>query len=230
MKVLINHEIAERFSAITGIEAVSLYPYKKLDFPVQCHADMLFCVLDNIIFCYEDYVTEYDLYDTLAGSGKEVRFVSAVCGSKYPSDIALNVLVMGDTIFCNISYTAKEVLEYARERGYKIVNVRQGYAACSTLVICEDLAITADKGVCDAIKKQGKECLLIYPDEVVLDGYNCGFCGGASGKIDNTVYFFGDISLMKSAGVITQIAKDKNFELFQISSGRVNDFGGFKVI
>ena len=95
MKVLINHEIAKEFTTVTGIDVIPLYPYKKLDLPVCCHADMLFCVLDNTVFCYEDYVDEFNLLSVLFGEGYEVEFVSKRCGNKYPDDIALNVLVMG---------------------------------------------------------------------------------------------------------------------------------------
>ena len=230
MKVLISREIAAQFSSATGIEAVSLPPYNKLDLPVQCHADMLFCVLDNKIFCYEEYVHLYDLLPTLAGQGYEVNFVEKGCDTKYPDDISLNVLVMGKTIFCNKAYTAQEILEHASENGYTVVNVKQGYAACSTLVLDENTAITADRGVCDAIKRQGKECLLVDGDDITLSGYSCGFFGGASGVIGNNVYFFGDISGLKSGNEILDFLHRKNRAVFSISSGRVCDFGGFKVI
>ena len=230
MKVLINHEIAKEFSSVTGIETIPLFPYNRLDLPVQCHADMLFCVLDDTIFCYEDYVKEYGLLSCLTEGGKKICFVSATCESKYPKDISLNVLVMGKTIFCNVRHTAREILCYAESNGYKIVNVKQGYAACSTLVVDDNFAVTADKGMIDAIKAEGKECLLADCDDIVLEGYKCGFFGGASGVIDKNIYFFGDVDMLKNGEKIRTVLNDKNYDVFQITSGRVYDFGGIKVI
>ena len=61
MKALINYEVAEAFKEVTGIDVVPLYPYDKLQVPVSAHADMLFCILDKTVFCYEDYVKENNL-------------------------------------------------------------------------------------------------------------------------------------------------------------------------
>ena len=230
MRALISHEIAERFSSVTGIETIPLYPYNKLDLPVQCHADMLFCVLDNVIFCYGDYVTEHDLLDILKESGKKVVFVSSECSSSYPHDISLNVLIMGKTLFANTAYTAKEILDYASARGYKIVDVRQGYAACSTLVVNSETAVTADVGMYNAIKSIGKECYLVKQNDVLLNGYNCGFYGGASGILNGEVCFFGDVSNMLCGEEILAFLAKKNVSILPILSGRVYDFGGFKLI
>ena len=230
MKALISHEIAECFSSATGIEAIPLYPYNKLDLPVQCHADMLFCVINDVIFCYCDYVTEYGLVDALKQSGKEIVFVSSECSSIYPHDISLNVLVMGGTLFANTAHTAKEILDYASLQGYRIVNVHQGYAACSTLVVDSETAITADVGMYNAIKSIGKECYLIKHNDILLNGYNCGFCGGASGVVNGEVCFFGDVSKMLCGEEILAFLAKKNVSVLPILSGRVYDFGGFKLI
>ena len=50
MKALINFEYKDVFERLSGIEAIALYPYERLDVPVCCHADMLFCVIDNNVF------------------------------------------------------------------------------------------------------------------------------------------------------------------------------------
>jgi len=156
MKALINYEIADAFYNATGLDVIPLKPYSKLDLPVSAHADMLFCLLDKTIFCYEDYVKENNIYNTLKDSGLNVIFVSNECKKNYPYDISLNVLVMGKTLFCNIKHTAVEIVDYANNNGYKIVNIKQGYSACSTLVVDENNAITSDTGVASAIEKKEK--------------------------------------------------------------------------
>ena len=75
MKALISKEIARDFELKTGISTIPLSPYDKLDAPVSSHADMLFCILDNTIFCYEDYVKNNGLLDCLKNTGYNIIFV-----------------------------------------------------------------------------------------------------------------------------------------------------------
>lgn len=230
MKALINHEIALDFYKTTGIEVIPLKPYDKLDLPVSAHADMLFCLLDKTVFCYEDYVTENNIYEKLIDSGLNVIFVSKHCGKSYPDDISLNVLVMGKTLFCNLNHTAKEIIDYASKNGYKLINVKQGYSACSTLVIDENNAITADTGMAAAIEKEGKSVLLVSGNDIVLTGYNCGFIGGASGVWNKKICIFGELNHLSCKNEIEQYISKCDKEIFSISAGRVYDFGGFKLI
>ncbi len=230
MKALINHEIAIDFHKMTGIDVIPLKPYDKLDSPVSAHADMLFCLLDDTIFCYEDYVTENNIYESLRDSGLNVIFVSKKCGKSYPDDISLNVLIMGKTLFCNLKSTAKEIIDYASENGYKLINVKQGYSACSTIVIDESNAITADTGIASAIEKEGKRVLLINDRDIVLTGYNCGFIGGASGVWNKKICIFGELKCLSCKNEIEQFVSKCDKEIFSILEGRVYDFGGFKLI
>jgi len=230
MKALINYEIADAFYNATGLDVIPLKPYSKLDLPVSAHADMLFCLLDKTIFCYEDYVKENNIYNTLKDSGLNVIFVSNECKKNYPYDISLNVLVMGKTLFCNIKHTAVEIVDYANNNGYKIVNIKQGYSACSTLVVDENNAITSDTGVASAIEKEGKKALLVDNSDIILKGYNCGFIGGASGVHGKKICIFGEPDYLSCKNKIEEIINDCNKTIFSILAGRVYDFGGFKII
>ena len=230
MKALINEKISKEFETKTGISVFPLTSYSKLDTPVSSHADMLFCILDKTIFCYEDYVMDNGIFNLLNGSGYDVVFVSNVCKREYPYDISLNVLVIGKFLFCNVKYTAKEILEYAEKNGYSVINVRQGYAACSTLVIDDYNAITTDLSVYKALTKTGKNALLIDNSEIELKGYNCGFIGGSTCIIGNNICFFGDPSTLTDFEKIDVFIRNLNFNILPILQGGVCDFGGVKFI
>ena len=229
MIALINKKVAEIFEKATKIQAIPLEEYKKLDYPVRCHADMLFCVIDNVIFCYEDYY-EQNFKDFEAIKGYKIVKTKHLCSKEYPNDIGLNVLVVGKHIFCKREYTATEILEYAENNNYKIVNVNQGYASCSTLVIDENSAITSDKGIYSAMVNEGFDALLISTVNIKLDGYNCGFIGGSGCFFDKTAYFFGEIERLPNFNEISLWLKNKNYVYRAISTGDVFDFGGVKLI
>ena len=230
MRALINQEIAEKFTAATGIATIPLKPYNLLDSPVACHADMLFCIIDNKLFCYEDYVKENGYTEALIDSGYDIIFVSHKCEKNYPYDIGLNVLVMGNHLFCNAKYTAKEIIDYANQNNYTVVSVKQGYSACSTLVINNNLAVTTDASIAKAIEKSGKRALLISAEGIILNGYNCGFIGGASCFFQDKVFVFGDISALKCGEVLLDLFDQNNLSVFPILTGGVYDFGGIKLI
>lgn len=231
MKIFVSNLIAAELSKEISIEVLPLKSYRFLDFPVNTHADMLVFVIDKTIFCYEDYYLENrKIFNVAENEGYEIVFVSKRCGKNYPDDVGLNIFRMGRVLFANLSYIANEIVEYANENGYALVNTNQGYAACSTLVLNDENAITADKSIYKAIKSQGKNVTLISPNGIQLDGYNCGFIGGASCVIDKTVYFFGNIKNHPSYDIICGIIIDLGMAFKIISSLDVYDFGGIRLI
>ena len=229
MIALISQDVAKEFENITNIKTLALPRYDKLDIPVSSHADMLVFVLDEYIFLYEDYYNKNkELFKAIYGY--KIICVSKECKIKYPYDIGLNVLTIGNKIFCNVQYTANEILDLAKARGYKIINVKQGYSACSTLVINENSAITGDKGMYNSLIKEGIDTLLIAPDEIKLDGYNHGFIGGSVGVLDKKAYFFGDVYTLSDGEKIFNFLQKHQCEIVLLPRKELSDFGGIKFI
>jgi hypothetical protein len=230
-KVILSCQIAEKFREITGIDVISLAPYKKLDTPVCSHPDMLVFIIDKTVFCYAEY---YDLNENsfieMAKYGYKIVKIEKTCAPNYPNDISLNALNVGRFIFGKQKHLAKEIVDYAMENGYELVNVKQGYAACSTLVLDEKNVITGDKTIENAAKSVGINALLISNENIILHGYNCGFIGGASVVDNDTVYFFGDVNTLDEYEKIEEIISSIKMKVKPILSGRVFDFGGGKVI
>ena len=226
MKLFASEFVANMLSSATGCEVLSLSPYDKLDGPVSTHADMLVFVLGERIFCYDDYYKcNKKAFDVAEKEGYEIIKITPA-SSSYPNDIALNVLKIGNFICGNLKYVAKEILEYAAFLGFELINVKQGYSACSTLVLDENTAITADRTIFEALAKIGKNVTLIEQGGIVLEGYNYGFIGGASSVIDDAVYFFGDIKRHQNYPEIHNAISSLQMKEISISCGDVFDFGG----
>ncbi len=229
MIAVLSEEISCDFEKATGIKSYPLKKFNKLPIPVASHADMLLCVIENTVFCYKDYFYENpSAFKAIENSGYTIVKVEHECANAYPNDIGLNVLIMGKTIFCKTKYTAKEIIAFANKYGYKIVNVNQGYSCCSTFVVNDNLAITADFGMKKAIEEQNKSVIFINGENIKLDGYNCGFVGGCGAIYGNKAYFFGDISKGKEYEKIIVALKNEKIEIFSIIMEHVCDFGGIK--
>ncbi len=230
MIALISEDIANDFERATGIKSVALPKYEKLDLPVSSHADMLICVIKNDIFIYKDYyLKNKHIFNTIPNE-YSITLVEKECRREYPQDIALNVLVIGKKIFCNQKHTAKEIIDFAIANGYEIINVKQGYSACSTMVIDEKNAITGDKGMYISLINEGINTLLISSDDIKLNGYDHGFIGGSVGVLNKTMYFFGNAERLKDYKLISNFLDRLNFKIFYVLSGNVCDFGGVKML
>lgn len=160
-----------------------------LPFPEQKHADMQILPINSDIFVLNECT---ELAEKLPN--ERLIFCDKKVGQRYPENILLNFLFLNNTLYGKLSAIDKNLIDYCKANNIKTVNVNQGYARCSTLVLNSNAVITSDLSIEKALKNNGVEVLLISSGNIVLDGYDYGFIGGASGKIDeNTVAFFGNI-------------------------------------
>lgn len=230
MIAVLSNLISEQFEKCTGIKSLSLQPYASLDLPVSTHADMLLCVIDKSVFCYETYYQEnFDLFKQIESAGYSIIRVERECSKRYPRDIALNVLVIDKILFCNKRYVASEILNYAKENCYKIIDVKQGYSACSTMIIDKKNVITADNGMRMALEKEKIKVHFISSEGIKLPGYNCGFIGGSGVVAENKAYFFGSIEKHPDYEKIKNVFDDKKIKIIEIIPDDVCDFGGVKI-
>lgn len=158
--------------------------------PEQKHADMQILPINSDIFILNECTA-------LAKKIPNDRLIycDKKAGKKYPENILLNFLFLNNTLYGKLSAIDKNLIDFCEENSIKTVNINQGYARCSTLVLNEKSVITSDLSIEKALKKDGVEVLLISSGNIILDGYDYGFIGGASGKIDeNTVVFLGNVT------------------------------------
>lgn len=229
MFAVLSSLVSECFFEKTNIPVLPLEPYQAFDSPVRTHADMLICKIEDTVFTYRDYYyNNVELFSKIEEKYKVIR----IDGGKreYPNDIKLNVLVIGKGIYGRLDKVSDEVLDFAKSNGYTLTSVNQGYSACSTLVINEKSAITSDIGIYNALLKNGINSLFVTTEGIKLEGYNCGFIGGAGGVLGNTAYFFGDIKFHPDYEKIQEFLKEQNCTEISILGGGVYDFGGIKFL
>lgn len=177
-------EVEKLGHTVISSDMVDIFPI-----PEQKHADMQILPIKNDIFL----LNECTVLDPKIPKERLI-FCNKKAGNKYPDNILLNFLYLNNTLYGKLSAIDENLLDYCKENNIKTVNINQGYARCSTLVLNKNAIITSDLSIEKALKKDGIEVLLISSGNIVLDGYNYGFIGGASGKIDDdTVAFFGNI-------------------------------------
>lgn len=212
-----------------NIEPLFLQPDRSLDGPVSSHPDMIMCALGDKIFVSASYYEENsELLKYLSvRTGCTVTATSSPRGRKYPLDISLNVLVAAHHIFSLTDKTAPEIVSEAEKQCRAAVRIKQGYAACSSLVL-DECIISGDPSVRKAAEACGYDVLPIESGSIILDGYEYGFIGGASGVCGSTVYFLGNIMSHPDGRKICGKLRSLGYAEESLSDGSLVDLGGIK--
>ena len=222
---------AERKLTLNGYRVITLPPFSKLSEAVASHPDMLIRKIGNEYISYADYCEEAsyvfsDLSLYSVGTGARFTFTSDEVGATYPDDVGLNALEIGGKLFCRVASASKTMLDSARREGLEIVNVNQGYPACTVLKLNDSAAITADAGMAKILEKHGIRVTLIEQGDISLPPHEYGFIGGAGEAIDDKLFFFGDPMLHRDGEKILAAASAEGLRVVPLTHGMLSDLGG----
>lgn len=100
------------------------------------------------------------------------------------------------------------------------IDVRQGYAKCSIVVVDEDSIITYDQGIAAQCRRLSEtdsdyadlSVLLVNPGNVTLQGYSTGFIGGTSGRVGNHTIFNGDLMAHPQGNLIKEFIESRGLK------------------
>ncbi len=219
-----KNKLSAPLSAL-GIKSITVPEYNILDNSVSGHIDLFCTYIGKSRFIVPESTKntfETALADTYATiyTGKDLK------DSNYPNDIAYNVAVVGKRAFCNKKATEGKLKEFLINDGLDLIDCRQGYAKCSICVVDENSIITADRGIMEKAKAVGMDVLLIESGGIDLPGYDYGFIGGATVKLNkNLLAFTGTIEHLINANEIKEFLKNKNIEPIYLTNEIIFDVG-----
>ena len=213
-------------SIISSVEACDLPFYERF------HADMQIHNFGNDAYFLRNSCSLLKKEIIRVNSEANIIIESQSISEKYPNNISLNGAFIGDYYICNESHSNRELLRRYIENGIKIINVKQGYAKCSTVIVSHNAIITDDDDIynkCRCIKDI--EILKADKGSVRLRGYDYGFIGGCSLKLDkNTLAFCGDVRTHSDYHNIKTFCKNHNVELLSLSNDALTDIGGLVAV
>ncbi len=188
-----------------NVAAVSENP--QLEKAVSSHPDLIMCkmgALPNSPIVFSD---------------------SVLCGG-YPGHAAFCAAVIGKYLIHRLDITSPRILSEAAKIGLNLVNVRQGYAKCSCVVVDSCSIITSDRGIAAALSVYNDvHVLLVSPGYVELPGYKYGFIGGASGRIGSEVIFNGSLESHPDCDAIRAFISSRNLKLKDFPGLPLRDIG-----
>lgn len=210
-----------------GIETIHTEPIKALPSSLSRHTDLqLVNVCEGVIVYAPE--TSLSWVEELNAMGFETIKGKTFLEGTYPGDIAYNCAMIGNRVFLNPRFTDPTLLEILKKIGLKIIPVKQGYAKCSTAILCEEAIITADVSIHKAALSEGLDSLFIRPQvNIGLKGYNYGFIGGSTGLISREcLAFFGDFKTLTQADVILRFMEKYGILPLSLSHANLVDLGG----
>ena len=209
---------ADMTGKLNGIFDIRLLPpSSRLPAPVSCHPDMLIASAGSeLVVCRYYYEENESVFN-----GVKVSLTDESHGAEYPADVLLNCFELCGKVYGREASASK----YIKQKAANFVNVKQGYAHCSTLIF-GDHAVTADEGIFKALTDNGADALKIRPGHIDLPGYGCGFIGGASFCFGNTVYFFGSLSTHPDGEMIREFITSRGYGIEELVKRPLIDLGG----
>ena len=208
-----------------GFSPIRLPKMPALPAPIASHTDILsFKIGDKVFFSKSYFESFSDHLSPLSPS--KILLTDESQGEKYPLDAIFNGLVIENKLFCKTDTFSKEILKYTDSLDIKTVHVNQGYPACTTLKISENAAITADRGMAKALKKEKISVLVIESGGISLFPYEYGFIGGAASLFEDKIYFLGDISKHPESKKILNFIEENGKTAVSLSDEPLADLGG----
>lgn len=199
-----------------GYDTVSFSAAEIVSPYLSKHPDMFMCKMGA-----DDDAPVISYHDDEQNGYPGFRPLSA----EYPGDIAYNAACSGRFLIHNLQYTAPHIIESAEKSGMTMINVRQGYAKCSTVIVDEMSIITYDRGIAKACTAAGMDVLTIRPGHIVLPGFDTGFIGGTSGRAGDTIYFNGNLSEHPDCKDIIDFIEDRGLSVRFFEEWPLTDIG-----
>lgn len=226
-KVIINREssfkILNELSKL-GYEVILSAEIDNFSSSIKLHPDIQLHVIDenNIVCapnCYEYYKSVLPNKINLIKGKKEL-------GVTYPDDCAYNVARVGEYVICNTNVTDKTILN-CYKNNKSIIHVNQGYTKCNICIIDNHTILTEDIGIHNTINDNNLKIksYLIPKGSIRLKHFSYGFIGGASGKAENNMLWYGNILKFPYYSVIKSVTQDRKMKNISLSDDPIEDFG-----
>lgn len=210
----------ERLGAL-GFLPVGVPPCTSLSSAVCAHTDLQMIALGDTLFIHGELAKKMPSLAKARGI-----VADEIAEREVAHEARLCALLLGNRIFANPQVLSKKLLSLAEEKGLHLVRAKQSYAACSTLVLNERRAVTADEGMCRAMLAEGIEVLKISAGNVLLPPYPYGFIGGATGVFKDCVYFIGSLDTHPDGARIRALIEECGMRCCSLSDGPLFDGGG----
>lgn len=222
MLIIVDYRIPElALLELEKMGSVVLFRSEKLRGPLEGHADIgMFHNGSETILAPD--APEY-IQQELRKHGVPFSTGEKPSGSSHPDTATYNAAGSKGLLIHNTRFTEPKIRSLYPTN---IVNVKQGYSRCSTLIINNDAIITSDEGIAASLQRINKNVLLVKSKNISLPGLPYGLFGGCCGGIRNTIFLAGSLSFLEDGEIIRAFIENAGFQLVELQPTIPQDVGG----
>ncbi|MFA5527306.1 MAG: DUF6873 family GME fold protein [Peptostreptococcales bacterium] len=230
-KVFLSEEANKRLKEYLSSKGFHVIPIKKTGNvygAIASHPDIYVCKVKQEIIIEE---SQYQLIkEKLGKEDANYHIGKSVLENKYPGTIKYNAVALGSFFIHSQKYTDEKILEVVKKNEMQVINVKQGYTKCNTVIVDDNSIITSDTGIAKALRPRGIDILLIGKGQVKLPGFEYGFIGGASGKVGNEILFNGNLKDHQDFYAIKNFIEARGIEVKYFEDYPLEDIGSIMEI
>ncbi len=206
-----------------GIEIVETVAHPNLYEAVKGHPDLMGCPLKNITII-EPYLYNKKYKDFERFS---IRIGNELIEKEYPNHIKYNVATFGNYAIGYFKYVDKEIATVLESLNISLINTNQGYSKCSTLILDSNNLVTSDISIFKAVNEvYGMNIARINSGDIILEGFEYGFIGGASSLIDNKkIAFMGSLEYYNDGKAIMNVLDSLKIDAVFLANSKLQDYG-----
>lgn len=197
---------------------------KFVDKRLSGHADLSAVHICENYIVLSEYLKECEIADKVSELGYRIKFVADPADKNYPHDAKLNFCVVNDKLIYNPKTADENIVDCLSIKTR--ISVNQGYTNCSVCIVDEQSIITSDKMIAEAAQLSGMNVLLINEPFIALDGFEYGFIGGASFRINaDEIAFTGLITDAAIRNKIEAFLESRKIKPIYLTDNKIFDIG-----
>jgi hypothetical protein len=145
-------------------------------------------------------------------------------GKSFPETVCYNAVSIGRYLIHRPNYTSKCILRQTTDKEF--LAVPQAYTRCNLLPLSDGSFITSDKGIETSLKKHAQEVYYFDSKDILLNGQDHGFLGGAMGLFNSEVFIIGSLDHYSEGEYLKELLNGKSFKFHELYNGPLIDGGG----
>ncbi len=191
---VLNNALLER-----NVAPIWLKSNEYVDKRISGHCDLMAAHIGgNLLAVQADKAPECEIINNV-----ELIKTTPPTRPMYPHDAGLNICIVGDKLIYNPKSAEPQII--SKISGTRL-RCNQGYTKCSVCVVDDNSIITADNKIAAIASAAGMDVLQVDEKLTALDGFEHGFIGGASFKINRNEMVF--------TGIINNVSERRRIEHF----------------
>jgi len=160
---------------------------------ISGHPDIFFCPTPAGLIVAQNLPESY--FRVLNKNNIPYTIGQLPVGKSYPESAAYNTLVTEKYIIQNAVISESSSRDANPEK--TCIEVKQGYVRCNLIALPNNSFITSDRGIEKSLRNYEPDILFVDPSNILLDGFEHGFFGGACGLHGNTLFICGNLKYVK---------------------------------